>query len=868
MLRKNDTHRLSVAATGVFNFMHIACGTWNDCHSERERGIRVKEAGLPRPDPSLSLGMTSIIHNGVAAVNNQVLNGTTFGPYVIDSMIGSGGMGAVYRARDPRLRRDVAIKIIQPEHCDSDVRRRRFETEARSAARLAHPNVVAIYDVGEQDGTPYIVTELVEGGTLGERLRRRPMTPGEVLQVAIPVAEALADAHQRGIVHRDLKPENILLTPAGAPKISDFGLAKCLEPVDPVTSNAATAAGTMTREGTIVGTPAYMSPEQAAGLPVDFRSDLFSFGAILVEMMTGRRPFERSTHVQTLSAILQEDVDYRQIGRSMPAPLVAVVKRCLHKDPHDRFGSTSDLVHDLRRCTDPSAAGKQKWPLIPAFAVAAAIALAGAIMFLRPHVTPAAAPNAKIESLAILPLQNFSPDRAQDYFADAMTEELTSELASLHSLRVTSRTSASTYRGTNKPLPVVARELNVDAVIEGSVIRTGDRARITVQLIDGRTDRHVWAHAFERRGADVLALQRDVAAEIVDQIRVTLSPAERERLSRLPTHNVEAYQAFLRSTYKATTADDNEGEADEAIRYAERAVTLDPDFAEAWVALAHACQAKMFSWNGGKEYDEKAFVAVERALSLNPSLAAAYVTRGGLQYNRWHRYDIGAAIRDYRRALTLNPNLPEAHHSMCSELNHLGLHDEAIVECSTALRLDPQITGPKFRLGRAQWQSNRFADAVATYDRFDISNFEKVVTLGYLGRFDEARRALDAASSRTSAGYSGRPEFADLAAADALLSSLQHDNARAAEQARRSAEMGKRNPHFHHAAVLLAAAAAESQHAGEAVRWLTLAADTGMPNYPLFSNNPSLHKLAGNAAYDGFMRSLQTRWDQIVAQAK
>ena len=798
-------------------------------------------------------------------MTSEVLNGTTFGPYVIASMIGSGGMGAVYRALDPRLRRDVAIKIIQPQHCDSEERRRRFETEARSAARLAHPNVVAVYDVGEQNGTPYIVTELVEGGTLGARLQLRPMTFSEVLAIAIPVAEALAEAHQRGIVHRDLKPDNILLTPAGSPKISDFGLAKCLDPSGPVVSHAPTAAAAMTRDGTIIGTPAYMSPEQAAGLPVDFRSDIFSFGTILVEMVTGRRAFQRSTHVQTLSAILEEDIDYGRIERLTPAPFVALVRRCLRKDPHERFGSTSDLLHDLRRCAESPAKPRRAW--MAAFALMATIALAGAILFLRPSVTPAAPGGTKIQSLAILPLQNFSPDRSEDYFADAMTEELTAELASLRSLRVTSRTSASAYRGTKKPLPVVARELNVDGLIEGSVIRSGDRARITVQLIDGRTDRHLWAQTFEKSGADVLALQRDVAAQIVDQIRATLSPAERARLSRLPTHNVEAYQAFLRSTYKRATALGDARDADEAIRYAERAVALDPDFAEAWVALADACGARIFGSGGGKEYDEKAAVAVERALSINPELATAYQVRGQLQYNQFHQFNIGAAIRDYRRALSINPNLPQAHHSLCSELNHLGLHDQAIAECSAVLRLDPQMTVGAFRLGRAQWQSNRFAEAVATYERFDISEFEKVVALAYRGRIDEARHALEIGRNRAPVRQANRfTRETDFAAADSLLSALQHDKVRAAAQMRRAGE-GEGEPHFHHAAVILAAAAAELNDARGAVRWLTIAADTGMPNYPLFRDNPSLRKLAGNAVYDNFMRSLRARWEQIAAEA-
>ncbi|MGZ7081314.1 MAG: protein kinase domain-containing protein, partial [Thermoanaerobaculia bacterium] len=405
-------------------------------------------------------------------MTSEVAAGTTFGPYVIDSMIGSGGMGAVYRASDPRLRRDVAIKIIQPQFCDSEERRRRFETEARSAARLAHPNVVSIYDVGEQNGTPYIVTEFVEGGTLTDQVRRRAMSFDETLPVAVAIAEALAEAHQRGIVHRDLKPDNILLTTAGVPKISDFGLAKCLEPeTSSDWNNAPTVAGANTREGTIIGTPAYMSPEQASGRPVDFRSDIFSFGAILIEMVTGRRPFQRSSHVQTLAAVLEQDPDYAPLERSMPPGFVAIVRRCLRKDPRERYGSTTDLVHDLKQLTQPATPKSKPRPWIIAGSVIAAIViLAVALALFRSR------PSAKIESLAILPLQNFSPDRSQDYFADAMTEELTAELASLRSLRVTSRTSASAFRGTTKPLTDVARELNVDALIEGSVIRSGDRA--------------------------------------------------------------------------------------------------------------------------------------------------------------------------------------------------------------------------------------------------------------------------------------------------------------------------------------------------------------------------------------------------------
>lgn len=753
-------------------------------------------------------------------MKNQLLAGTTFGPYVIDSVIGSGGMGVVYRGRDPRLDRDVAIKTIQPEYCDSVERRRRFETEARSAARLAHPNVVAIYDVGEQNGTPYIVAELVEGGTLAGRI---PLSAEEALPIAIAIAEALADAHQRGIVHRDLKPANILMTRGGIPKISDFGLAKCLEPV---VSDAPTA---MTREGVVMGTPAYMSPEQAAGRTVDFRSDIYSFGVILREMF----------------------------HRNPGARVSAIINRCLAKDPAARYGNTADLVRDLRAA---AVGRKPRWALVAA--ALAAMVVAAMLLRPRPTATQPISANAKIESLAILPLQNFSPDPAQSYFADAMTEELTAELSSLRSLRVISRTSASAYRGTKKSLRDVARELGADGLIEGSVTRTGDRARVTVQLIDGRTDRHIWAQTFDRQGADILALQRDVAAQIVEHVRATLSPAERARLLRVPTQNMDAYQAFLHAQYKLGTALAVEQDTNDAIRYAEDAVKLDPEFAEAHVALARGYVSKMFSWKGGKEYDEKAYIAVERALALNPSLPDAYIARGVLQYGRWRGYDIAGAVADYRRALALNPNSADAHQHLCGDFIHAGLHDEAIAECRTALRLDPQLKAAKQRLGRAQWQSNRFAGAIATYDRFGVGQaFEKAAALAYAGRLDEAHRVAEMEGGSLEV-------TADNASARALIAAMEHNPAEAAAQTRRSAKLGAGNPHFHHAATLLAAASAELGNAEDAVHWLSIAAETGMPNYPLFSNNPSLRKLRGNVVYEKFLASLKPRWEQIVAQVR
>ena len=781
-------------------------------------------------------------------MDEELQAGARFGPYVVASSLGGGGMGFVYRARDPRLGRDVAIKVIRPEHCGSVERRRRFQTEAQSSARLAHPNVVAIYDVGEENGVPFIVTEVVEGGTLAGRLLRGRLTFAETLSLAIPIAEALSAAHERGIVHRDLKPGNILLTANGSPKIADFGLAKCLDDGrDSIRTDLPTNVATV--EGTIVGTPAYMSPEQATGGEVTFRSDLFSFGAIVMEMLTGQRVFHRPTHAQTISAILTHEPDYRAI----PGAIAGVLKRCLAKNPSDRYGSTADLIHDLRN-SGTTTTRARRWPLLAAAATAAVIT---GVVVLRPNAPrPADAP--RIQSLAILPLQNLSADPAHTYFADALTEELTAKLASLRSLRVASRTSAGAYRGTTKPLPEVARALGVDAIIEGSATRSGDRARVTVQLIDGRTDRHLWAQTFEKRGADVLALEQQIAKEIADHVRVTLSPAERERLSRVPTDNVEAYEAFLKARYHLDTR--QAIGIDDAIRHAEKAVTLDPNFAEAYVALAEACQAKMFFEGAGKEYDERGFVAIQRALALDPSLPEAYIVRGVLRYNRWHNFDIAAAIRDYRHAVALDPKSVRAHHNLCSELNHAGLHDQAIAACSTALQIDPFARGAQYRLGRAHMQANRFAEAVALYERYNFKNFEQAAALAWLGRPDDADRLLNEATQ------SGTDNF-DVLAVQALLAAFRGDRMMVERHSQQSWELGRKNTHFHHAAIILAAAAAEIGRPDDAVKWLRTAADSGMPNYPYFANNPSLRKLSGNPSYDSFMKSLKPRWEEIVAQA-
>ncbi len=470
-------------------------------------------------------------------------------------------------------------------------------------------------------------------------------------------------------------------------------------------------------------------------------------------------------------------------------------------------------------------------------------------------------------SLVVLPLTNLSGDPSQDYFADGMTDELTTDLARISSLRVISETSAMRYRGTHSPLRQIAQELDVDAVIEGSVVRSGDQVRITAQLIDVKNDRHLWAQSYDRHGIDVLGLQRDVARAIANQVHLKLTPAEASRLETLPTHDQQAYDAYLHAKYHIHSALAVEADANAAIAEAEQAVILDPDFAEAYVVIAQGCFAKIFDWAGGKEHDEKAFVALSRAIALNPALAEAYAARGSLYYTRLHNFDVVSAVADYRRAISLNPNLAEAHHNLGAELTHVGLHDQAIEEFRTTLRFDPQNDGAKYRLGRALWQSQRFAEALQNYDRYDIVSFEKALTLAYLGRRQQAWETIEGVAQQLGrarrGGFLGDPE--DVAAVRAFLYATEAKPQKAEREIQVAARLGKDNDHFHHAAFILAAACAEMGKPHEAVTWLRRVAETGMPNYPLSRDNPSMSRLHGNPEYEQFMAQLKLRWDQLAA---
>jgi len=633
--------------------------------------------------------------------------GTRLGPYEVLAPIGAGGMGEVYRARDTRLKRDVAIKVLPIAFTADSERLRRFEHEARSASALNHPNIVTVYDVGEQERTPYVVLELLEGQTLRERLAAGALGARKAAEYAVQIAHGLAAAHEKGILHRDLKPDNVFITKDGRVKILDFGLAKTgHETTGANGTNAPTEAGT--EPGVVMGTVGYMSPEQVRGQPADQRSDLFAFGTMLYEMLTGKRAFAGGSAVETMNAILNAEPPEPSRSQAEVTPaLDRIVRRCLEKSPAERFQSAGDLAFALGEASSvasasavrPPAAGRKRprlgLTLLAALLLLLAVLFAANVGGLRDRL-PSGEPAGRIRSLAVLPFENFSREPEQEYFADGMTEELITNLAQIGSLRVISRTSAMAYKGSKKPLSQIAKELKVDGVLEGSVGRSGDRVRITAQLIDAKTDRHLWAKSYERDLRDVLALQSEVAQAVAGEVRAAVTPEERARLAAARPVNPEVHELYLQGRQHLGMA--VEKELRSAIALFERGLARDPNDARCWAGLADAWANLSDFYLPPMEAMPRARDAAERALRLDDSLAEAH-TSLGFVYTIYD-WKWAEAETEFRRALELNPNYAPAHGWYSWLLAALGRPSESLRESHFARELDP--LSPMI-LGNAGW---------------------------------------------------------------------------------------------------------------------------------------------------------------------
>jgi serine/threonine-protein kinase len=588
---------------------------------------------------------------------------TRLGPYEILSPLGAGGMGEVYKAKDTRLGRSVAIKVLLGQHAEDPAMRERFEREAQAISALSHPSICTLHDVGEHEGMHYLVMEYLEGETLAARLARGPLALDQALELGREIAVALAAAHDHGVVHRDLKPGNVMLTKSG-PKLLDFGLAKLHAASHGIVDPAAreTVAGPLTARGEILGTLQYMAPEQLEGLEADARSDIFAFGCLLYEMISGRRPFAGLSQAGVIAATLKEEpAELSGPGRGIPPAIDHIVRHCLEKDPAQRFQSMRDLVFELATWSGASSPSRKD---------------------------DAVEASGKRVMLVVLPFENLSQDPEQEYFSAGLTEETITDLGGVASdrLGVIARTSAMSYKGTRKSIAQIGRELGVDFAVEGSVRRHADRVRISVQLIRTSDQTHVWAQQYDRQLSDVLAVQDDIGRAIAQQIQVKLTPACAAHRASSRLVNQAAYDAYLQGRFhlwRVTRPD-----LERALEYFRQATEIDPTMAVAHAGLAQTYVVLPIA--GGADPRQafpRAEEAAKQALELDPDSAEAQTAMTGLRH--WYSWDWASAEAYARKAIARNPSHARAHQVLGRLLTNIGRHDEAIAEIDIARRLDP-----------------------------------------------------------------------------------------------------------------------------------------------------------------------------------
>ena len=662
--------------------------------------------------------------------DRELKAGEAVSHYRILSLLGAGGMGRVYLADDTKLHRKVSLKFLSSSFTEETQRVRRFEQEARAASALNHPNILTIHEIGETDGRRFIATEYIEGQTLRDRLRS-PLNIDDALEIAIQVASALVAAHKANIVHRDIKPENIMIRAEdGLVKVLDFGLAKTLEEraeVKAMKVDIEASTQFRTAPGVVMGTLAYMSPEQARGETVDERTDIWSLGVVIYEMVAGSSPFAAGTANEIISSILskQEAPRLSRYSRLVPQRLEEFVEKALTKNRDERYQTTRDLLVDLKRLkqsseTRPiqgadhnvSQVKSHKQRLVGASIVLLLI-VAGALFYAWRLRQTNGSGEPPIRSIAVLPLANTSSDADTDFISDGITDNIIVRLSQVSGLRVTAHTAVFRYKGRDADPRTIGSELSVEAILTGRVVKRGEQLTIRLELVDARDNRHLWGEQYERKLSDILGLQREIPLDVSDKLRLRLSGESKERLTRAYTDNTEAYQLYLKGRYswEKWTQDG----ARQAVDYFEEAISKDPDYALAYSGLA---DAHLFGLGTGlplKESRRRAREGATKAISIDPQLGEAHAALAVvLLYDDW---DVVGSEREFKRAIELSPSYAEGHHQYSHLLLMLGRNDESLAECRKFLELDPISESPIGHLGYYYLYTRHFDEAIREFQK-------------------------------------------------------------------------------------------------------------------------------------------------------
>jgi len=733
----------------------------------------------------------------------------TLGRYRLLERIGAGGMGEVWKAHDGRLDRVVAVKMLlggARGPLSSDAGRERFRREALTLSRLSHAGIATVFDFDSEGEHEFLVMEFVPGGTLESRLREGPLPLVQIQSLGAAIADALEYAHRHSVLHRDLKPGNVALTTEGQPKILDFGLALLLS------GDAET--GRLTQAGTVMGSLAYMAPEQLAGEEEDSRTDVYALGVTLFELATGQRPFAQERPHALMFAIVNTPApSVRTLRPDATAEFDRLIASCLEKDRTRRPTSAAAVADALRGLPQNGSSG----------------------------LSPASA-RSTIRAIAVLPFRNISQDPTQEYFADGLTEAVISDLARIRALRVISRTSAMRYKGTTLSLPEIARELNVEAILEGSAHLVGGRVRLNVQLIAARTDETLWADRYDRQLEDVLGLQSELAEKVAREIAVQLTPTEVAELARRHVVNPEAHLEYLKGRHSAWGGSPQG--VDLGLRHAKRAIELDPDFAAAWSALAdcHILRATR-GMAPPAEAASEAAAAARRALELDPSLADAHVSIGVVQM---HTGDMQGSIRSLRHAVELNPALALAHNMLARALSTLERHEEALVAAQRSVSLDPLAVMLHTILADVYYFARQYEKAVLSYrmaieldPRFASAHTDLARAHEALGRFDEARAAYET-GRRLSGGIAG-PSFG--------LAHLEAAAGNVAEARRILEELTAARAQRVVSAWGIGAVHASLGDIDEAYRWLEIAVQEKASGLSLLRVHPRLDPIRSDPRY-------------------